>query len=194
MVLSKVEDKVDKLKTLQDHIVGFKLYNVNLCRHLLRGGYQTLERLTIDGNQIMLFPRSPDLFQLTKNSCSTLVSLKLSRVDLSIFTNLRENFTTLYNLEVSRCVNDEGLAALLKHGRVSLKSLKLDKFHDMNLSLKLDHLHDLNLTDMTEQLEPFNRLSELEITYGYRDVFDDNKICSRSLPFKIASSRVNLFS
>ena len=125
---------------------------------MLRAGYQTLERLTIDGMQIMLFPRYQDLFQLTKNSCSTLVSLKLCRVDLSIFTNLLENFSTLYNLEVSRCVNNEGLAALLKYGRVSLKSLKLAQFHD--------------LKDM--KLEPFNRLSELEISNGNRDVFDDD--------------------
>jgi hypothetical protein len=158
VVLSKDEDKVDKLKLLQDNIVGFKLYNVNSCKDLLRAGYQTLKKLTIVG--IMLEPISQDLFQLTKNSCSTLVSLKLCRVDLSIFTNLLENFSTLYNLEVSRCVNNEGLAALLKYGRVSLKSLKLDQFHD--------------LKDMAEQLEPFNRLSELEISNGNRDVFDDD--------------------
>ena len=174
VVLSKDEDKVDKLKLLQDNIVGFKLFNVNSCKDLLRAGYQTLERVTIDGKQIMLFNRYQDLFQLTKNSCSTLVSLELSRVDLSIFTNLLENFSTLYNLEVSRCVNNEGLAALLKHGRVSLKSLKLDQFHELNLRLNSDQLHDMNLTDMAEQLEPFNRLSELEISNGNRDVFEDD--------------------
>lgn len=156
------EDVEEDLKPLKHRIVGFKLCNGNACKDLIRAEYKTLARLTIDHDvyQQQFLPKSHDLLKLIQYSSSTLVSLHLAKVDLSIFSDLKENLSTLDNLKISRCVNEKGLAKLLKCSRASLKSLK---FYECT---------KLNLTDMAQQLEPFSRLSELEIMYDRRDVFD----------------------